>query len=188
MAFFSPTGVLQNCTACQIHAGFFIAWHAVEATIRRTFAHQLCAYPDYRVVVTGHSLGAAVAALLGLSYEEQGLDPLVVTFGQPRVGNSAFATHMDNVLVKTRRLMRVTHGNDPVVHIPPEAWGFRHHGVYRSSSSLLIMRVNTGSHQIMSLCCLQTSPSVTVMKIHHVFSDRYFIFSLIKLIIATEST
>jgi len=129
MAFMSPTGVIANCTSCRIHSGFYMAWQAVERTIKRAFQAQLRAFPDYQVLITGHSLGAAVAALLGLSYEMRGEDPVVITFGQPRVGNPAFAEHINTVLVDKGKLIRVTHGNDPVVHVPWQAWGFKHHGV-----------------------------------------------------------
>lgn len=129
MTFLSPPGVIPTCPSCQIHSGFWIAWRAVQQTVEPAIENQLYQYPDYQVIVTGHSLGAAVAALLGLSYEIRGRDPIVVTFGQPRVGNSDFAAYMDSLLVDTGKLMRVTHGNDPVVHIPWQSWGYEHHGV-----------------------------------------------------------
>ena len=56
--------------------------------------------------------------------------PNVVTFGQPRVGDAAFASFVNSELVDTGRIIRVTHGNDPVVHLPFSKWGFQHHGVY----------------------------------------------------------
>lgn len=40
----------------------------------------------------------------------------VITFGQPRIGNSAFATfYMDSVPAT----VRITHGHDVVPHLPP---------------------------------------------------------------------
>ena len=40
----------------------------------------------------------------------------VVTFGQPRIGNAAFASYYSKHLPKTTR---VTHGHDIVPHLPP---------------------------------------------------------------------
>lgn len=46
------------------------------------------------------------------------------TFGQPRLGNPAFAKwYMDKM---GRNVYRVTHGRDPVPHLPPMAMGFQH--------------------------------------------------------------
>jgi hypothetical protein len=39
-----------------------------------------------------------------------------VTFGQPRIGNSVFATYYNNFVPKT---IRVTHEHDIVPHLPP---------------------------------------------------------------------
>jgi hypothetical protein len=47
-----------------------------------------------------------------------------VTFGSPRVGNPALATYITNQNLGAN--YRVTHLNDPVPHLPPESFGFRH--------------------------------------------------------------
>ena len=85
-------------------------------------------------------MGGVFATLLGLSYRKLGRSSFVITFGQPRVGNPAFANFIDTVfspfmasvdsqtLVNTSSLMRVTHGNDPVAHIPFQDWGYKHNG------------------------------------------------------------
>lgn len=46
----------------------------------------------------------------------------VIDFGQPRVGNPAFASSFNSLANE----WRVTHWNDIVVHLPPEALGFHH--------------------------------------------------------------
>lgn len=40
----------------------------------------------------------------------------VITFGQPRIGNAAFASHYSKHLPNT---IRVTNGHDMVPHLPP---------------------------------------------------------------------
>ncbi|CAJ0955227.1 unnamed protein product, partial [Mesorhabditis belari] len=58
-------------------------------------------YPDYDVWVTGHSLGAAMASLSAGYLAQLGLVPIekikLVTFGQPRTGDSTYAAFMDTV-------------------------------------------------------------------------------------------
>ncbi|KAG5359166.1 putative feruloyl esterase A [Yarrowia sp. C11] len=88
----------------------------------------LSANADYKLFVTGHSLGAATALLMGINLKNLGFDPMVITFGQPRVGNKAFADYANSLFFKqgddglevndNRRLYRVTHWNDIVVGVP----------------------------------------------------------------------
>ncbi|KAI7757620.1 hypothetical protein M8C21_016511 [Ambrosia artemisiifolia] len=69
-------------------------------------------------MVTGHSMGGAMAAFCGLDlaliYGSKNVQ--VVTFGQPRIGNAAFATYYSEVVPNT---FRVTHEHDMVPHLPP---------------------------------------------------------------------
>jgi len=74
-----------------------LAWQSLEKAIALTVAEQLVQHPDYQLLITGHSMGGALATLLGISYQNLGKSPLVITFGQPRVGNSAFAKFVDEV-------------------------------------------------------------------------------------------
>lgn len=53
-------------------------------------------------------------SFLQANYGQKSIE--VITFGQPRIGNSAFATYyMDSVPAT----VRVTHGHDVVPHLPP---------------------------------------------------------------------
>lgn len=73
--------------------------------------------PDCQILFTGHSLGASLATLA--AYEvvkwKDSLKPKIYTFGQPRVGNAAFAALVDNVLPEFYRLVNAA---DPVPHVP----------------------------------------------------------------------
>ena len=65
------------------------------------------------LILTGHSLGGAVAVLLGTRMECMGIPPgsiQVVTFGAPAVGNKTFANEYGNVVKHTRYTM----SGDPV--------------------------------------------------------------------------
>lgn len=86
---------------------------------------------DYGIRITGHSLGGAVAAILGLYLEKDGYRiDRVVTFGEPR-----FTTQdlMTNSLTNTTR---VVHDRDVVPLLPPHSV----FGKYKHSSEEVILR------------------------------------------------
>lgn len=98
-----------------------LAYYALREELRR----QLAAHPNAGVVVTGHSLGGALAAifpaLLALHGEQDILDRLlaVVTYGQPRVGDAAFAAFVRaSVPVEP---LRVVYRYDVVPRVPFDA-------------------------------------------------------------------
>ena len=74
---------------------------------------RLAEHPDAELLLTGHSLGGAVATLAGQRLIDLGVAPSrthVVTFGAPAVGNRAFA----KTYGKRLELLRVTNTADPV--------------------------------------------------------------------------
>ncbi|XP_056168672.1 lipase-like isoform X1 [Syzygium oleosum] len=103
-----------------VHRGFYYAYHnttirpgILDAVIR---AKDL--YGDINVMVTGHSMGGAMASFCGLdlvvNHEAQNVQ--VLTFGQPRIGNAVFATYYSDRVPNT---IRITNGHDIVPHLPP---------------------------------------------------------------------
>uniref|UniRef100_A0A7E4UNV3 Lipase_3 domain-containing protein n=1 Tax=Panagrellus redivivus TaxID=6233 RepID=A0A7E4UNV3_PANRE len=86
-------------------------------------------YPNYSVLVTGHSLGGAVASLtagtiIKMKYASAE-NVLLYTLGQPRVGDTAFVKAHDSLVPNS---FRITHNKDIVPHIPPEHFsGYYHH-------------------------------------------------------------
>jgi hypothetical protein len=77
--------------------------------------------------LTGHSLGGAVALLLAMRLQTEGL-PLgrVVTFGQPKVTNEAGVARFRDL-----PLLRVVNHDDPVPLLPWETVGAARGGLYR---------------------------------------------------------
>ena len=100
-----------------------------DAGMKNDFLALQKAYPNYKILVTGHSLGGALASIAAatISYNEcaSAEDIKLITFGQPRVGNSEYAASMDKLVPNT---LRVVNGRDPVVQVPPREYGYQHHG------------------------------------------------------------
>lgn len=84
--------------------------------------------PTAEVLITGHSLGGALATLcfldlrVFLGENTVSFAPLYL-YGSPRVGNAAFATYSASHGVP---IFRVVHHRDPVPHLPFKSWGYTH--------------------------------------------------------------
>ncbi|KAF7852404.1 hypothetical protein BT93_L0949 [Corymbia citriodora subsp. variegata] len=65
-------------------------------------------YGVVNVMVTEHSMGRAMASFCGL-------DLVVLTFEQPRIGNVVFASYCSDHVPKT---LRITTGHDVLPHLP----------------------------------------------------------------------
>ncbi|ORX94003.1 alpha/beta-hydrolase [Basidiobolus meristosporus CBS 931.73] len=140
-----------------VHGGFLKAFNSVSEDViegLKKVVDQLPSDPeDYELVVTGHSLGGAVAVLGAMEIKNHLLNPksprcitpptktinpaniLLRTYGQPRVGNPKFAKLAYKTLSNStigNNMIRVTSKNDPVPHLPPDSFGFQHspHEVY----------------------------------------------------------
>ena len=134
----------DECTNCTVHAGFMISWQNARPII---FPHLLEArkhHPDYKLVLVGHSLGGAVAALAALEMKAKGWQPQTTTFGEPRVGNAAFVEYLDCAFGllddhdDDLQFRRVTHVDDPIPLLPMEELGYKMHAgeMYISKPSL----------------------------------------------------
>jgi len=64
LSFFTPSGKIPGCPTCRVHTGFYLAWQSVEKTIAKAFTEQLVMFPEYQLLITGHSMGGAIASLL----------------------------------------------------------------------------------------------------------------------------
>lgn len=108
-----------------VHEGFRLAAAAAQPEIEQAF--QLSQDSRKPLFITGHSLGAALAALAAQMAVGEGSAPRAVyTFGMPRVGGERFRTSYDSVLGAVT--YRLIHGIDLVARVPPSFIGFRHVG------------------------------------------------------------
>jgi hypothetical protein len=97
----------------KVHSGFAKAfqelWPAVQAVLPQ--------FKEYRLLFTGHSLGAAMATLASSLRKPQSL----YTIGSPRVGDQAFAD-----LLQGLDNHRYVDCCDLVTRVPPEVLGYTH--------------------------------------------------------------
>jgi triacylglycerol lipase len=108
-----------------IHEGFRLAAAAAQSEIEQ--AIQLSQQPRKALFITGHSLGAALAALAAKLAFERGSPPSAVyAFGMPRVGGERFGPTYDSNLGELT--YRLVHGIDFVARVPPSFAKFRHVG------------------------------------------------------------
>ncbi|TDL26635.1 alpha/beta-hydrolase [Rickenella mellea] len=80
-----------------------------------------------KVLVTGHSLGAAIATMDALMFKlnlDPSIDITTTVFGLPRGGNPAFADFIDQKLGSSFTFL--TNKNDPVPTVPPQFIGYKH--------------------------------------------------------------
>ena len=103
-------GVTDPKTGIMLHAGFKRAADAIYADLKPRLK------PGYTTYLTGHSLGGAVAAILGAYMKADGVNVArIVTFGQPKFTNAAGAKAYADL-----PLLRVINQNDIVPLLPDE--------------------------------------------------------------------
>lgn len=87
----SAYDVSPECGDCKVHTGFYNAVNSVWNGLHKEVTRLQALYPNFEVKVTGHSMGAAMAQLTGLRLNTSGIKSYMINFGQPRVGNEAYA-------------------------------------------------------------------------------------------------
>uniref|UniRef100_A0AC34RB88 Fungal lipase-like domain-containing protein n=1 Tax=Panagrolaimus sp. JU765 TaxID=591449 RepID=A0AC34RB88_9BILA len=97
--------------------------------MKTTFLDIKTKYPDYFLWITGHSLGGSLASINAAIISNSNLfnkeKLLLITFGEPRTGDSHFVTAFDELVPNS---FRVVHGYDVVNQIPPlMLFGYIHH-------------------------------------------------------------
>jgi pimeloyl-ACP methyl ester carboxylesterase len=91
-----------------VHQGFARAYATVHDAIREELARH-----GGTLLITGHSLGAALATLAAADHA--GRQPALITFGSPRVGDATFARLLAGLPIR-----RFVDCCDVVTRIPPE--------------------------------------------------------------------
>lgn len=114
------------CPLCFVHDGFITGWNERRAIVMDSVTVASAAYSNYSLVITGHSIGAAIATLAGVEFRSLNYSADIYTYGSPRVGNAAFAVFVTDQSPDLGNNYRMTHYNDPVPQIPPEWVDYEH--------------------------------------------------------------
>lgn len=113
----APQMEYPKCSGCLVHVGFYKAYGEVSAEVKAQVQKIISKYRTASIYVTGHSLGGAMAVVASLDLKATfGKVDQFYTYGQPRVGNQAFATYFESQI---GNLFRVVHYADIVPHVPP---------------------------------------------------------------------
>lgn len=91
-----------------MHRGFRTAARTIYQDVKSRLK------PGYRTYITGHSLGGAIAAILGIYLQKDGVKIAgIYTFGQPKFTDAAGAKSYENL-----PLLRAVYQNDAVALLP----------------------------------------------------------------------
>lgn len=114
----------DGVSGAKVHTGFLQAWESIRTPTVNALRTLRARYPAYKLAITGHSLGGALAVLAAtdLGHHEKIVDE-IYTFGAPRVGNSAFVQHFQE---KVTDSFRIVNNDDVVPHVPTKSMGFLH--------------------------------------------------------------
>jgi hypothetical protein len=121
---FSFTCPYESPNLC-VETGFYKVYSSMQEAVTQSLLHLVQYYGIKNVVVTGHSLGAAIATLMAYDlYISNTFDKIsLITFGSPRVGNEAFVSDIVNKSISS---LRITHAYDIVPHVPQEFLKYLH--------------------------------------------------------------
>lgn len=138
-----------------VHHGYYTAYH--NTTLRPAVLNAVEmvreSYGEIPIMVTGHSMGGAIAAFcaMDLIVNTGSKHVQVMTFGQPRIGNAAFATYYSQLVSNT---IRVTHEHDIVPHLPPYYHYFHRKSYHHFPREVWVHNAGIGSliYQIEQIC------------------------------------
>lgn len=117
-----------GCPKCEVHAGFKRAYNSfVKNGIRNLLKDLTAQDVNAKVTFTGHSLGGAIANLAAIDFKlaYPNRETVLYTYGQPRVGNKAYAQFHQAQISQNYRLV---HNKDVVPHKPANKIGYTHSG------------------------------------------------------------
>lgn len=109
----------------RVHTGFFLGWAEIERDVlaqierwKMKDSTNGISRPLPPLLITGHSLGGALATMAAASLHENGIQVAgLYTFGQPRVGDLSFSRQLNANL--SGKIFRFVNNNDIVPHVPP---------------------------------------------------------------------
>ena len=118
-----PYTTYPKCN-CEVHKGFYNTALYFKDDVIKSVTSLHNKYNYNTVVITGHSLGAAISQLMIMELyainlqKTLGVNIEMYNFGQPRTGDALYASFANAIVMQN--FWRFTHNKDIVPHIPPE--------------------------------------------------------------------
>lgn len=131
----------KDCKGCTVHKGFYDGAKVIHDAVFDKVNNLLDEYPTYNFLITGHSLGGALAPMIANEYDSDKRRINVITFGAPKFGNKQLAEwlneiwntndHCNNIkeITKSNSYIRVSHKGDLVPMLPIRQMGYKHSGI-----------------------------------------------------------
>ena len=101
------------------HMGFKRAYEKIKE-----FILSIVKYDD-SIYIFGHSLGGALAVLIGIDLWNIKKQVTILSFGCPRIGDKTFTNFLQRISLLH---YRVVNGIDLITHLPPWWLGYKHCG------------------------------------------------------------
>lgn len=117
-----PEKALGGRSVGLVHQGFQNYLSSVWDRVAQLVHDYRAGHQNQEICITGHSLGAALAALA--FHQLQDAHATLYTFGCPRVGNQAFGNDL-MLASRTQGIYRIVDNEDVVTHIP-DGLGYVH--------------------------------------------------------------
>lgn len=175
-------GNLQNFQATpgwsaevKIHAGFLEIYGSMRDTVHRTISTYLSNIPRATVIVTGHSLGAALATVCAHDLECSGIcKPFCFPFCSPRCGDLGFVRDFNRKISNDKAvLLCETSGasfNRSFVFVQstdPVSWGGKHGFKHAMSDKSAVQVADKGGHVKKAMyAALKKTPGDTLIYYH----------------------
>lgn len=127
-------GTIDACKNCKIHRGFNKFSGTLGDSFLEIVENIFKQYPNYHLVITGHSLGAALAIMSGIELKLRGYGPVVLTYANPKMFNREMKEWVDKLfetqivdrkcidkgeLIFDEGYFRVVHDEDYIPMVPP---------------------------------------------------------------------
>jgi hypothetical protein len=112
----------------QVHKGFYTAWSSIRSLVFSALSGLKQSCGGCKLVVTGHSLGGAMATLASVDLARAGINvDTLFTLGSPRTGNPAFATYFSTMLGRSiGSSSRLVNNGDIVPQVPFRTFDYHH--------------------------------------------------------------
>ena len=155
---------------CKIHYGFYLSAMNIKNQTLESVKLLRKENPNYDVIITGHSYGAAVSQIISMELLKEGIKSEVYNYGQPRIGDKKYA---DFVNTKLNHYWRFTHNKDIVPHLPPiDGFGYYHscREVFENADGKLLLCSDIICED--PKCADQYSTSQTIVDDHYYYLNH----------------